>query len=118
MPRLSTSCWYLARPTRLMTPSLRPPSRWSWTSISMSRPDTSWNAPSTSLASLPGENAPLGALPATTAGDRNRLTWKLKERARKTLATAALHPQSAVAFAVDAQDDELQRLCRGHPDLD
>src|SRR6185295_26875 len=53
MPRLSTTFWYLARPTRRTTPSLRPPSRYSWTSRSISSPVHSWNAPSASCVPVP-----------------------------------------------------------------
>src|ERR1700674_5581226 len=84
----------------------------------MSRPEHSWNAPSTSVASVRSPVAPLGGLPATAAGARNRLTWKLYVRARNTLGTAALHAERSIAIAIDAEDNELEWLCGSHPDLD
>src|SRR5579864_5433999 len=53
IPRFSTMLVYLPRPTCFTTPSLRPPSWSSWTSISICNPLHSWNPPSPSGGELP-----------------------------------------------------------------
>src|SRR5574341_1251056 len=114
MPRLSTMFWYLARPTRRITPSLRPPSWYSCTSISTSRPLTSWKPPSPNASPA---GVPVGAgEPASTAGLRCSRTRKRKARSRES-AISLLHRERAVAVAGEPQQDELDGLRGGHADL-
>src|SRR6185369_9242494 len=118
MPRFKTSGTYFARPTRWMTPSLRPPSRYSWTSIETSSPEQSWKAPSAS-GSPPGAD-PLfpfvPSAPASASALRRSCTRKRNVRNRWSAIASALHRQRAVRLAEQTEDEEFERLGRRDAD--
>src|ERR1041384_3543501 len=115
MPRLRMIGLYLARPMRLMTPSLRPPSWYSCTSISTSRPLHSWNAPSPNLV-------PEGASFALCEPDSpptllRNVIWNRKLRSSCGSGMFLPDCQRPITRTRQRQHDEFQRLRRRHADV-
>src|SRR3954452_1848038 len=118
MPRLRTMFWYFARPTRRITPSLRPPSRYSCTSISTSSPVHSWKAPLPSAEPVGSWlGGGFGTVPDSPAALFSSLTWKRNVRSSVS-ATTARHGQRSLAVAREAKHEELERLRRRDADVD